>query len=64
MEPSNCRWLTIREAAEYFNFKSTKTLYSLAARGRLPQGSVLRLGRQIRINVAAIEAEAGGPGRE
>lgn len=51
------RWLTVVEAAEHFSL-SRKTLYSLAARGRLPAGAVLRLGRQLRIDVATIEAEA------
>lgn len=54
--PAN--WLKISQAAAYFSI-SRKTLYSLAARNRLPRGAVLRLGRQIRINVATIEAEAG-----
>jgi len=54
---SRRRWLTIAEAAEYFLI-SGKTLYSLAARGRLPASSVLRLGRQIRIDVSIIEAES------
>jgi len=52
-------WLTIAAASSHFAI-SKKTLYSLAARGRLPKGSVLRLGRQIRINAAAIEANAEG----
>jgi excisionase family DNA binding protein len=50
----NKKWLTVREAAAYFGLK-TQTLYSLAARGRLPAKSVLRLGRQLRINVQRIE---------
>jgi len=48
------RWFTIREAAEYFSLPK-KTLYSLAARDRLPEGSVLRLGRQLRFDVEKIE---------
>ncbi|MBA7614661.1 hypothetical protein ES703_21930 [subsurface metagenome] len=60
MDFSKRKWLTIREAALYFNLKSPKTLYSLAARDRLPRGSVLRIGRQIRINIEVMEAEAGG----
>ena len=52
-------WLTIVEAADHFAI-SRKTLYSLIGRGRLPAGAILRLGRQLRINVAAIEAEAEG----
>jgi len=58
MDFSGRRWLTIAEASEYFAL-SRKTLYSLAARGRLPANSVLRLGRQIRINVKAVEAGIG-----
>jgi len=52
-------WLTIAEASSHFAI-SRKTLYSLAARGRLPKGSVLRLGRLLRIDVSAVEAEADG----
>jgi len=48
------RWFSVSEAAEYFAF-STKTLYSLIGRGRLPRGSVLRIGRAIRIDVHKIE---------
>jgi excisionase family DNA binding protein len=51
------KWLTIGEAADHFKI-SAKTLYSLVGRGRLPKGSVLRLGRQIRIDVAAVENTA------
>jgi len=51
--PERC-WYSIPEAAEYFNMKA-KTLYSLAARGRLPAEAVLKLGRSIRLNVAVIE---------
>lgn len=51
-------WRSIAETCEYFGLKSPKTLYSLAARGRLPEGAVLRLGRQIRVNVEMIEASA------
>ena len=54
---SQKKWLTVSEAADYFAL-SRKTLYSLAARDRLPKGSVLRLGRQLRINVKVIEAES------
>jgi len=52
-QPSR-RWVPIKEAAAYFSI-SAKTLYSLAARKRLPEGSVLRLGRQIRFDVKRIE---------
>jgi len=47
-------WLSIPEFAQYFHLK-IKTSYSLAARGKLPEGSILRFGRQIRINVDVIE---------
>jgi len=49
------RWVSIGEASTYFGIKK-KTLYSLAARGLLPPGSFIRLGRQLRINVEKIEA--------
>jgi len=52
-------WFTIPEAAAYFSLKP-KTLFSLAARGLLPEGSVLRLGRAVRVNIKKIEAEAEG----
>jgi len=48
------RWFTVSAAAEYFDTKP-KTLYSLAARGLLPEGAVLKLGRSIRLNVEIIE---------
>lgn len=51
-------WYSVRETCQYFNLKSPKSLYSLAARGQLPEGSVLRLGRQLRFNIAVIEAGA------
>ena len=57
-QKTNRSWLTIREAAVYFSL-SQKTLYSLAARGMLPDGAILRLGRQIRINAGIIEEMAG-----
>jgi hypothetical protein len=49
------KWVDIKEAGSYFSI-SPKTLYSLAARKRLPEGAVLRIGRQIRIDIAVIEA--------
>jgi TolB-like protein len=52
-------WFSVAEAAQYFGLKSSKTLYSLAARHQLPEGAVLRIGRQIRVNVKVIEAAAG-----
>jgi len=57
MDFSGRRWLTIAEAADYFAL-SRKTMYSLVARGRLPKNSILRLGRQLRVNVKIIEAES------
>ncbi len=48
------RWFTAAETAAYFGL-SAKTLYSLAARGRPPGGAVLRLGRQLRFDITAIE---------
>jgi excisionase family DNA binding protein len=55
--PIERRWLSVHEAGLYFGLNA-KTIYSLAARKRLPAGSVLRLGRQLRIDVSAIEAGA------
>ena len=51
------RWSTVKEAAAHFQMPR-RTLYSLVARGRLPAGSVLRLGRQLRFDITAIEAGA------
>jgi len=51
------RWFTVAETAAYFGLPA-KTLYSLTARGRLPKGAVLRLDRQLRFNIAAIEQDA------
>lgn len=51
------RWFTAAETAAYFRLPK-KTLYSLAARGQLPEGSVIRLGRQLRFDIAAIERSA------
>lgn len=48
------RWFTIREAAEYFSMKE-KTLYGLVGRELIPADAVLRLGRQIRVDVKKIE---------
>ena len=48
------RWCSIREAAAYFSIPAG-TLYSLNGRGRLPKGSVLRLGRALRFDIQAIE---------
>jgi hypothetical protein len=48
------RWISICEASAYFNIP-IKTMYSLAARGLLGDGAVLRLGRTIRIDVEIIE---------
>jgi len=59
MNPSKRHWLTIAEAADHFAI-SRKTLYSLIGRDRLPAGSVLKIGRQIRINAVAIEEGAEG----
>ena len=57
------RWVGIKQAAEYFGLP-TGTLYSLIGRGRLPQGSVLRLGRQLKIDVEAVEQGAAVKGRK
>jgi len=54
---SESPWCSISEAAKYFQL-TPKTLYSLIGRGRLPEAAVLRLGRQIRIDIRAVEASA------
>ena len=56
------RWVSVGEASAYFGI-NRKTLYSLAARGLLPPGAVLKLGRAIRINLSAIEEAAGSISR-
>jgi hypothetical protein len=52
------KWRSVAAAASYFGLKSPKTLYSLVARHQLPPRAVLRIGKQLRINVEAIEAAA------
>ena len=55
MNSSRRKWVSVKDASEYLSL-NPKTLYSLAARGLLPPGSFIRLGRQLRINVEKIEA--------
>jgi len=45
------RFITPREASEYLGLK-VKTVYSLAARGRIP---AVRFGRQLRIDLKRLE---------
>jgi hypothetical protein len=52
------RWYSIRETCEYFGLRSPKTLYLLVGKGKLPPGAVLKIGRQIRLNIEAIEKGA------
>jgi len=52
---SERRWVSIDEISKYFSLPK-KTLYSLAARKRLPVGSTIRIGRTIRFDVLLIEA--------
>ncbi len=47
------RWITIREAAEYLGL-SIKGAYDMASAGKLPAA---RVGRLVRIDVKALEAE-------
>lgn len=57
------RWLRVDEAADRLALPK-KTLYSLAARGRLPEGSFMKIGRAIRFDILAIETGlAGSKGR-
>jgi len=48
------RWYSIAEAADYFSIKKC-TLYSLVGRGLIRDDAVLRLGRQIRLDIRKIE---------
>jgi len=48
------KWFTVAEAGDYFKLNA-KTIYSLIGRNRFPRGSVLRIGRQIRLDVRKIE---------
>lgn len=57
MEPR--RWLRVDDAAERLSLPK-KTLYSLAARGRLPEGSIMKIGRAIRFDIVAIETGLTG----
>ena len=50
------RWVSVKDASEYLSL-NPKTLYSLAARGLLPPGAVLKLGRTVRIDISAIEGD-------
>lgn len=52
----NKKWFSVKEAAEYFNI-NPKTMYSLIGRGLLPGDAILRLGRQIRVDIKKIEKE-------
>lgn len=54
------KWVEIAQAADFLSIKKS-TLYSLAARGRLPAGSIMRIGRALRFNLEAIEAGLAGP---
>jgi len=53
------KWFTVAETAEYFSMKP-KTLYSLIARKMIPNDAVLRLGRQIRLDIKKIEMKDEG----
>jgi hypothetical protein len=57
------KWVSCREAGEFFGIPA-KTFYSLVARGRLPAGSVLKIGRAIRINISVIEQAAPAKERQ
>jgi hypothetical protein len=57
------RWVSISEAATYFDIPA-KTLYSLAARGLLPKGAILRLGRQLRVDIEAVEKQPAEKARK
>ena len=50
------KWFNVAEAAEYFSIP-VKTIYSLASRGLIPGNAVIRLGRQLRVDLKKIEEE-------
>jgi hypothetical protein len=62
---SSPRWVSVGVASEFFSLPR-KTLYSLLARGRLPAGSTLRVGRLLRFNLEKLAAGlvVGTPGRK
>jgi hypothetical protein len=51
------KWYSAEETSQYFGLNSRKTLYSLAARKLLPEGSVIKLGRQLRFSIEKIQSE-------
>jgi len=54
------RWFTISETSAYFSLKKS-TLYSLIGRGMIRDDAVLRLGRQIRLDIKKIEQQKDRP---
>jgi excisionase family DNA binding protein len=54
------KWFSVREAADYWGIKSS-TLYALLGRrkAKLPEGSLVRIGKQIRIDIEKIDANGG-----
>jgi len=56
--PSERRWLSAREVAEYFGIP-VKSILRYAATRRFPEGSVLRIGKHVRLDIQAIEAAGG-----
>jgi len=52
------KWYSVREASQYFDLNQ-KTLYTLIGKGQITADAVLRLGRQIRIDIKRIEEQKG-----
>ena len=52
---SESKWVSVADASRYFGLKSPKTFYSLIGRGLIGNDAVVRLGRQLRVNVEKIE---------
>jgi len=50
------KWYSVREASQYFGL-NLKTLYTLIGKGQIPDDAVLRLGRQLRVDLKKIEEE-------
>jgi excisionase family DNA binding protein len=52
---SSPRWVSVAVAADFLSLPK-KSVYSLLARGRLPAGSTLRVGRSIRVSLEKLAA--------
>jgi|GEM_PF-2311965 len=52
------KWYSAREASQYFGIPA-KSILRYAATGRFPKEAILRIGRHVRLDLAAIEAARG-----